>query len=318
MLDQTEEAERTKLQGLNFKNNKRVQPTTYFVGNWVYLTKTTLRKNQVRKFLTNFTGPYQILEVLSKVTVRIQLPHRSLVFNVGRLKPFVSRDPIPVLSTDPEVLPQGRLGKTAISQKVDKRRKRSVLQTLETTPVTQRKRKSHHNKNDTRSFDKLVKEFMSLLRSSKKKAHTTDCSKCPSTRNQKQPKSAGTLLPNKNITFKKITDHSNKDKVAHSPRIKQGFHNLLSLGVNQLGCVHRQQALEVVSLGCSFLSFLQEVLRNVHDETQAYIRFCPAGRLGREELHHHAVINVQSQGATHSQRSRHSHSNGRWGVATDA
>nr|CAD7197552.1 unnamed protein product [Timema douglasi] len=42
-----------------------------------------------------------------------------------------------------------------------------------------------------------------------------------------------------------------------------------------------------------------------------------AGRLGREELHHHAVINVQSQGATHSQRSRHSHSNGRWGVATD-
>nr|CAD7409661.1 unnamed protein product [Timema poppensis] len=134
----TEEAERTKLQGLNFKNNKRVQPTTYFVGNWVYLTKTTLRKNQVRKFLTNFTGPYQILEVLSKVTVRIQLPHRSLVFNVGRLKPFVSRDPIPVLSTDPEVLPQGRLGKTAISQKVDKRRKRSVLQTLETTPVTQR------------------------------------------------------------------------------------------------------------------------------------------------------------------------------------
>nr|CAD7462656.1 unnamed protein product [Timema tahoe] len=174
--------------GLNFKNNKKAQPTTYSVGDWVYLTTTTLRKNQVRKFLTTLTGPYQILEVLSKVTVRIQLPHRSLVFNIGRLKPFVSRDPIPVLSIDPEVLPQGRLRKTAISQKVDKRRRRSGLQTSETTPVTQLKRKSHHHKNKSRSFDKLVKEFMSLLRSSKKKAHTTDCSKCPSLRSQEQPK----------------------------------------------------------------------------------------------------------------------------------
>nr|CAD7199890.1 unnamed protein product [Timema douglasi] len=41
------------------------------------------------------------------------------------------------------------------------------------------------------------------------------------------------------------------------------------------------------------------------------------GNLGRKELHHNAVIDVQSQGATHSQHSRHSHSNGRWGVATD-
>nr|CAD7259340.1 unnamed protein product [Timema shepardi] len=41
------------------------------------------------------------------------------------------------------------------------------------------------------------------------------------------------------------------------------------------------------------------------------------GKLGRKELHHNAVIDVQSQGVTHLQHSRHSHSNGRWGVATD-
>nr|CAD7197384.1 unnamed protein product [Timema douglasi] len=77
-------------------------------------------------------------------------------------------------------------------------------------------------------------------------------------------------------------------------------------------CVKQKQRIVTQRIGESpdIHSPLQS---NVYNETQAYIRFCPAGRLGREELHHNAVINVQSQGATHSQRSRHSHSNGQWG-----
>nr|CAD7447267.1 unnamed protein product [Timema bartmani]CAD7463329.1 unnamed protein product [Timema tahoe] len=118
------------------KQYKNAHPTKYHAADWVYLTRTTLKKNPVRKFQTKFTGPNQILKVLSKVTVRLQLPYRLIVVNVGRLKPLVSRNPIPVLSTDPESRPRGRPRKAPINQEVDKKRRRSSPQTPEPTPVT--------------------------------------------------------------------------------------------------------------------------------------------------------------------------------------
>nr|CAD7257728.1 unnamed protein product [Timema shepardi] len=99
--------------------------------------ETTVRKNQVRKLLAKFTGPVQILEVLSKVTVRSQLPYRSMVVNVGRLKTCVSKNPSPVLLTDLEARPRGRPRTTPINQVIDKKQKRSSLSTLPSTLTAQ-------------------------------------------------------------------------------------------------------------------------------------------------------------------------------------
>nr|CAD7573186.1 unnamed protein product [Timema californicum] len=83
-------------------------------------------------------GPVQILEVLSKVTVRSQLPYRSMVVNVGRLKTCVSKNPSPVLLTDLEARPRGRPRTTPINQVIDKKQKRSSLSTLPSTLTAQR------------------------------------------------------------------------------------------------------------------------------------------------------------------------------------
>ncbi|CAG2055706.1 unnamed protein product [Timema podura] len=72
-------------------------------------------------------GPFQILEVLSKVAVRIQLPYRSIIVNVGKLKLSVLRNPRPVLSTNPEAQPRGRPRKTPINQELHKKQKSRSL-----------------------------------------------------------------------------------------------------------------------------------------------------------------------------------------------
>ncbi|CAG2053184.1 unnamed protein product [Timema podura] len=64
------ETTRTNYEDCAYKqHDNKAQPTTYHVEDWVYLTKTTVRNNPVRKSLTKFTGPYQILEVLGKVKI---------------------------------------------------------------------------------------------------------------------------------------------------------------------------------------------------------------------------------------------------------
>lgn len=89
------------------QHDRQAVTPQYRVGDLVYLSNVVLKKSQVKKFKKFWKGPYPILEVLSPVTLKLQLPFRSIVVHVNRVKPYLSRFPV-ATQDDDEDRPRGR------------------------------------------------------------------------------------------------------------------------------------------------------------------------------------------------------------------
>jgi transposase InsO family protein len=88
-----------------FRNDRRAQKKqreetktkgklwSYRAGDYVYLSDPCLKVGQVKKFHKPWKGPYQIMKVLSKCNLLLELPFRNLVVHRNRVKPY--RGPLP-------------------------------------------------------------------------------------------------------------------------------------------------------------------------------------------------------------------------------
>lgn len=60
----------------------------YRVGQWVLLSTPYIPKGKTKKFVTRYQGPYQVIERTSAVNVKLQLPTRTTIVHISRIKPF--------------------------------------------------------------------------------------------------------------------------------------------------------------------------------------------------------------------------------------
>lgn len=88
----------------------------YRIGQWVLLANPYTPKGKTKKFLSKFNGPYQVIEVTSPVNIKLQLPTRSSIVHISRVKPF--KGVIDALPQIPVEAPKQRKSKKQSSEHV--------------------------------------------------------------------------------------------------------------------------------------------------------------------------------------------------------
>ena len=79
----------TAIHNMQQQHNATAQPHTYAIGQMVWLDERNfLGRN--KKLSPNWTGPYPILRTFPTGVLELQLTHRKIRVNVGRVKPYVT------------------------------------------------------------------------------------------------------------------------------------------------------------------------------------------------------------------------------------
>lgn len=75
--------------------DKRTKIRRYEAGQYVYLHTPQIGRHRVKKLAKLWTGPHQIISVLSELNVKLRIRNRESVVHVNRIKPCISRRPLP-------------------------------------------------------------------------------------------------------------------------------------------------------------------------------------------------------------------------------
>lgn len=72
-------------------HDKKTKEVVFKVGDFVWLHDDTVKRGNTKKLQASYFGPYEVVEILSKVNTKIKLPNRLLTVHNNRLKLYKQR-----------------------------------------------------------------------------------------------------------------------------------------------------------------------------------------------------------------------------------